>query len=69
MQTINFGVVDGLLLVEWVVVVEKLQLGLVFFLDVLNACTTWLVIVNQDGSFYVTAVGVFWVDGIFWRSW
>lgn len=31
-----------------------------------NARTTWLCTVNDDGSPHVTAVGALWMDGAFW---
>jgi len=66
MEVINLGATDGLPLVNWVNVVEKLDAGSPPAPDAHNARTTWLSTVNQDGSPHVTAVGALWLDGSFW---
>ena len=66
METINLGAADGLPPVNWTDVVERLDTGSAPPPDALNARTTWLSTVNEDGSPHVTAVGAIWVDGTFW---
>jgi hypothetical protein len=66
MKIINLGEADGLPPVDWAVVVEKLDAGSAPAPDAVNARTTWLSTVNEDGSPHVTAVGALWVDGTFW---
>lgn len=66
MKIINLGEADGLPPVDWTVVVDKLDSGSAPAPDALNARTTWLSTVNEDGSPHVTAVGALWVDGAFW---
>src|SRR4051812_44321434 len=66
MEIINLGEPDGLPPVDWAAVVEKLEARSVPAPDALNARTTWLATVNEDGSAHVTAVGALWVDGSFW---
>jgi hypothetical protein len=66
METINLGVADGLPPVDWPEVVAKLDAGSSPPPDALNARTTWLSTVNEDGSPHVTAVGAIWMDGTFW---
>jgi hypothetical protein len=66
MDIINLGKADGLPPVEWADVVEKLETGSAPAPDALNARTTWLSTVNEDGSPHVTAVGAIWLDGTFW---
>lgn len=66
MEAINLGQADGLPPVEWAGIVEKLATGSAPAPDGLNARTTWLSTVNEDGSPHVTAVGALWLDGTFW---
>jgi Pyridoxamine 5'-phosphate oxidase len=66
METINLAEADGLPPVEWAGVAEKLQARAAPAADGVNAHTTWLATVNEDGSPHVTAVGAMWLDGTFW---
>lgn len=66
MEAINLGEADGLPPVDWAGVVEKLDANSAPAADGLNARTTWLSTVNEDGSPHVTAVGALWLDGTFW---
>lgn len=66
METVNLGAADGLPLVEWGTVIEKLTLGSAPASDAHNARTTWLATVNEDGSPHVTPVGAIWLDGTYW---
>jgi hypothetical protein len=66
MEIINLGVADGLPPVDWTDVVARLDARSGPVPDALNARTTWLSTVNQDGSPHVTAVGAMWMDGAFW---
>src|SRR5919107_5019412 len=66
MEIINLGEADGLPPVDWDAVVEKLEAGSAPPPDALNARTTWLTTVNEDGSPHVTPVGALWLDGTFW---
>jgi len=66
MQIINIGEADGLPPVDWDAVVEKLEAGSAPAPDALNARTTWLSTLNEDGSPHLTAVGALWLDGTFW---
>ncbi|PZS15478.1 MAG: pyridoxamine 5'-phosphate oxidase [Pseudonocardiales bacterium] len=66
MEIINLGDDDGLPAVDWAVIVAKLDAGSAPAPDALNARTTWLSTVNEDGSPHVTAVGALWMDGAFW---
>jgi Pyridoxamine 5'-phosphate oxidase len=66
MEIINLGKADGLPPVDWDGVVERLNAGSAPAPDGLNARTTWLSTVNEDGSPHVTAVGALWLDGTFW---
>jgi hypothetical protein len=66
METINLGVDDGLPPVEWSTVAERLESGSGPAPDAVNAKTTWLTTLNEDGSPHVTPVGALWVDGAFW---
>lgn len=66
MKIINLGKGDGLPPVDWAGVVEKLEMGSAPAQDGVNARTTWLCTVNDDGSPHLTAVGAMWVDGTFW---
>jgi hypothetical protein len=66
MEIINLGEEDGLPPVDWSGIVEKLDTSSWPPPDALNAHTTWLTTVNDDGSPHVTAVGALWVDGTYW---
>ena len=66
MEIINLGAADGLPPVEWGTVVEKLDRGSAPASDALNARTTWLATVNEDGSPHVTPVGAIWLEGTYW---
>ena len=66
MEIINLAQGDGLPPVDWAGIVEKLETGSAPAQKGLNARTTWLCTVNDDGSPHVTAVGAMWVDGTFW---
>jgi hypothetical protein len=66
MDIINLGAADGLPPVSWPNVVEKLKAGSPPAPDALNARTTWLSTVNEDGSAHTTAVGALWLDDSFW---
>jgi hypothetical protein len=66
MEIVNLGEADGLPPVDWSGIVDKLDSGSAPPPDALNARTTWLSTVNEDGSPHVTAVGAMWVDGTFW---
>jgi hypothetical protein len=66
MEIVNLGQADGLPPVDWAGVVDKLDAGSAPAPDALNARTTWLATVNEDGSPHVTAVGALWLDGTFW---
>jgi hypothetical protein len=66
MQTINLGRADGLPPIDWDSIVGKLNSGGAPRPDDVNARTTWLCTVNEDGSPHLAAVGAIWVDGSFW---
>jgi hypothetical protein len=66
MEIINLGDADGLPPVDWAAIVEKLDAGSAPAPDGMNARTTWLSTVNEDGSPHVTAVGALWLEGTFW---
>ena len=66
MEIINLGKADGLPPVDWEAVVEKLEAGSAPAPDAMNARTTWLSTLNEDGSPHLTAVGALWVNGTFW---
>jgi PPOX class probable F420-dependent enzyme len=66
MEITNLGQADGLPPVDWAAVTEKLDEGSAPDPGALNARTTWLSTINQDGSPHVTAVGALWRDGTFW---
>src|SRR5215212_10108738 len=66
MEIINLAKADGLPPVDWAAVVEKLEAGSAPAPDAMNARTTWLCSVNEDGSPHVTAVGALWLDGTYW---
>jgi hypothetical protein len=66
MEIANLGKADGLAPVDWAAVAEELSTGSAPAPDALNARTTWLFTVNEDGSPHVTAVGALWLDGAFW---
>jgi Pyridoxamine 5'-phosphate oxidase len=65
-QTVNVGAADALPPVDLAAVVERLASGAAPDPTGLNARTTWLTTINEDGSPHVTAVGALWVDGTFW---
>jgi hypothetical protein len=66
METINLGKAEGLPPIEWAGVVEKLAARSAPAPDAVNAHTTWLCTLNEDGGPHVTAVGALWVEGTFW---
>jgi Pyridoxamine 5'-phosphate oxidase len=66
MEIINLGKADGLPPVEWADVLATLEAGSAPGPDAVNARTTWLATLNEDGSPHLTAVGAIWVDGVFW---
>lgn len=66
MEIINLGESDGLPPVDWAGVAERLDSGSAPAPDGVNARTTWLSTINEDGGPHVTAVGALWVDGTFW---
>ena len=66
MKVINLGESDGLPPVDWAGIVDKLDAGSAPAPDALNARTTWLSTIDEDGGSHVTAVGAMWVDGTFW---
>ena len=66
MEIVNLGVADGLPPIDWAAVVAKLETGSAPAPDGMNARTTWLSTINDDGSPHVTAVGAVWLDGTFW---
>lgn len=66
MEAINLGEADGLPVVDWSAVIEKLDSGSAPAPDAHNARTTWLATINEDGSPHVTPVGALWQDGTFW---
>jgi hypothetical protein len=65
MESINLGARDGLPVVDWNPIVEKLQADAAPAPDAHNARTKWLATINEDGSPHVTAVGAIFVDGTF----
>jgi hypothetical protein len=65
-EVVNLGDAEGLPPIDWAGVVEKLEAGSAPDPDAVNARTTWLTTINQDGSPHVTAVGALWLDGAFW---
>jgi hypothetical protein len=66
MKIINLGSADGLPPVDWSSIADKLAAGSAPAPDGMNARTTWLTTLNEDGSPHVTAVGAMWLDGAFW---
>ena len=66
MEITNLGKTDGLPPVDWASVTERLDARSAPAPDAINARTTWLATVNEDGSPHVTAVGAMWLDGTFW---
>jgi hypothetical protein len=66
MEIINLASAEGLPPVDWAAVAEKLDAGSAPAPDAVNARTTWLCTVNEDGSPHLTAVGALWLDGTFW---
>jgi hypothetical protein len=65
-EVVNLVYAEGLPPIDWAGVVEKLEAGSAPDPDAVNARTTWLTTINQDGSPHVTAVGALWLDGAFW---
>lgn len=51
---------------DWAAVVDRLESGSAPAADAMNARTTWLCTVNEDGSPHVTPVGAIWLDGAYW---
>jgi hypothetical protein len=66
MEITNLGKADGLPPVDWAAVAARLDAGSRPAPEAMNARTTWLATVNEDGSPHVTAVGALWLDGTFW---
>jgi Pyridoxamine 5'-phosphate oxidase len=66
MEIKNLGQAEGLPPVDWAAVAEKLDAGSAPAPAAMNARTTWLTTINQDGSPHVTPVGALWQDGTFW---
>src|SRR3954451_18075815 len=66
MKIINLGRADRLPPVDWVATVGKLGAGSARPPDAVNARTTWLSTINENGSPHLTAVGALWLDGTFW---
>jgi hypothetical protein len=66
MKSINLGTDEGLPLVDWGTIAEKLVDGSPPDPDAHNARTTWLTTLNDDGSPHVTAVGAIWLEDTFW---
>ena len=66
MKAINLGVEDGLPVVDWAGIAEKLENGEAPAPDAHNSRSTWLTTLNEDGSPHVTPVGALWLDGAFW---
>jgi hypothetical protein len=66
MEITNLGKADGLPVVDWAAVVEKLDARTPPAPDAHNSRTTWLSTINEDGTPHVTAVGALWLDGAFW---
>jgi hypothetical protein len=66
MKAINLGTEDGLPVVDWAAIAERLDAGSQPALDDHNSRSTWLTTLNEDGSPHVTPVGALWLDGTFW---
>jgi hypothetical protein len=66
MEIVNIGQADGLPPVDWAAIAAKLDADSTPAPDALNARTTWLATVNEDGSPHVTPVGAVWLDGTYW---
>src|SRR6266567_3168792 len=66
MKIINLGRADRLPPVDWAATVDKLAAGSAPAPDAVNARTTWLSTINENGSPHLTAVGALWLDGTFW---
>jgi hypothetical protein len=66
MEVINLGSSEGLPPLDWDPIVAKLDAKSAPPVGAINARTTWLATINDDGSAHVTAVGALWVDGLFW---
>jgi PPOX class probable F420-dependent enzyme len=68
MEPINLADIYGTPLLDWSKIEERLGEGLTQAPESggPNRHTSWLATINADGSPHVTAVGVLWVDGMFW---
>lgn len=66
MKRTNLGKADGLPPVDWATVAEKLEAGSAPAPDAINARSTWLATVSEDGSPHVTPVGAIWLEGAYW---
>jgi hypothetical protein len=66
MKTINLGVDDGLPVVPWDDIADKLSSDSRPEPDGMNSRSTWLATVNVDSSPHITAVGALFVNGTFW---
>ena len=66
MEIINLGASEGLPPLDWDPIVSKLDAKSAPPVGAINARTTWLATINDDGSAHLTAVGALWVDGRFW---
>jgi hypothetical protein len=66
MEIVNLGKADGLPPVDWAAITDKLDAGSAPGADAMNARTTWLSTINEDGSPHVTPVGALWLEGTFW---
>jgi hypothetical protein len=66
MERRNLGAADGLPVVDWNPIADRLAAGSGPAPDAHNARSTWLTTINEDGSPHVTPVGAVWVDGAFW---
>ena len=66
MDIVNLGAAEGLPLVDWSGIEAKLEARAQPDPESVNALTTWLSTINDDGSPHVTAVGAMWRDGAFW---
>lgn len=66
MKIINLGTAEGLPPVDWRSILDKLDAGSPPSPSGVNARTTWLSTVNEDGSPHVTPVGAMWLDSTFW---
>jgi hypothetical protein len=68
MDTRNLAELYDLPVLDWQVVVDRLDAGLTQAPGTggPDRHTCWLATLNRDGSPHVTAVGALWVDGAFW---